>query len=54
MMSDAMFMLLLNLLLQREKWGCVCDNDSNDDNNNAIFSFCVSFNTLGSIHTMHI
>ena len=30
MLSDAMLVLLLNLLLQREEWGYVRDNNSND------------------------
>lgn len=54
MISDAMFMLILNLHLQLDNWGYVRDNDSNDDHNDKVFSFCVSFNMLGSIHTMHI
>ena len=30
MLSDAMLVLLLNLLLQREQWEYVRDNNSND------------------------
>ena len=30
MLSDAMLVLLLNLLLQCEQWGYVRDNNSND------------------------